>query len=233
MTGAGIGEVLVSARSFHEVRRDVRPHRRRPGRAGAGLPRRRGRLHRDRAGPRARRHRGGPRLRRRAGRRWPPWPSARPTRRGGATPTCSRTPRTTSGPPSPTRRSTWSSGSPRSRPSPRASPPARSATSRALSRTCPSPTPPSTWRCARTCCSPTPTASTPPGTWPRSLELARVATEVRVFPLVSHLDGRRYARLDRLRDDLAARGVASQVRRVGYELQRGGDEMLVLGGGAS
>ena len=65
------------------------------------------------------------------------------------------------------------------------------------------------------------------------LELSRVAAEVRVFPLVSHVDGRPYARLDRLRDDLAAHGVASEVRRAGYELQRGGDEMLVLGAGAS
>lgn len=60
------------------------------------------------------------------------------------------------------------------------------------------------------------------------VELARVGRQVRVFPLVSHVDGSRYPHLDRLRDALAERGIASYVRRVGYELQRGGDEVLVL-----
>ena len=65
------------------------------------------------------------------------------------------------------------------------------------------------------------------------VDLVRVAAQVRVFPLVSHVDGRPYEHLDRLRDDLAARGTPSEVRRVPYELQRGGDEMLVLAGAAS
>ena len=65
------------------------------------------------------------------------------------------------------------------------------------------------------------------------LDLVRVAGQVRVFPLVGHVDGRRYARLDALRDDLAADGVASELRHVPYELQRGGDQVLVLAGAAS
>lgn len=61
------------------------------------------------------------------------------------------------------------------------------------------------------------------------VELARVAIrQVRIFPLVSHVDGQRYPGLGRLCDALAERGIASRVRRVGYELQRGGDEVLVL-----
>ena len=65
------------------------------------------------------------------------------------------------------------------------------------------------------------------------VELVRVAAEVRVFPLVSHVDGGPYEHLDALRDDLAARGTTSEVRRVPYELQRGGDQVLVLTGAAS
>ena len=65
------------------------------------------------------------------------------------------------------------------------------------------------------------------------VEMLRVAAEVRVFPLVSHVDGRAFDHLDALRDDLAARGIASQVRGVPYELQRDGDQVLVLGAGAS
>ena len=59
-------------------------------------------------------------------------------------------------------------------------------------------------------------------------ELLRVAREeVRVFP---HIDTAyvRYPALDGLRRRLAADGVDSEVRRVDYEFQRGGDEVLVL-----
>ena len=59
-------------------------------------------------------------------------------------------------------------------------------------------------------------------------ELARVAThEVRVFPLVDTTTVR-WPDLPRLMDDLAASGVACEVRRVGYEFIKNGDEMLVL-----
>jgi hypothetical protein len=58
-------------------------------------------------------------------------------------------------------------------------------------------------------------------------ELHRVARgEVRVFPLVDQ-SGRPVPRLlSRLRATL---GIPQHIRRVGYEFQRGGNEMLVLG----
>jgi hypothetical protein len=59
-------------------------------------------------------------------------------------------------------------------------------------------------------------------------ELLRVAREeVRVFPLIDTAYVR-YPGLDDLRRRLAATGVDSEVRRVDYEFQRGGDETLVL-----
>ncbi len=59
-------------------------------------------------------------------------------------------------------------------------------------------------------------------------ELLRVAREeVRVFPLIDTAYVRHPA-LDVLRRRLAADGVDSEVRRVDYEFQRGGDEVLVL-----
>ena len=59
-------------------------------------------------------------------------------------------------------------------------------------------------------------------------ELLRVAREeVRVFPLIDTAYVRHPA-LDDLRRRLAADGVDSEVRRVDYEFQRGGDEVLVL-----
>lgn len=59
-------------------------------------------------------------------------------------------------------------------------------------------------------------------------ELARVAgEEVRIFPLVDTTTAP-WPDLDRLRDDLAGHGVRSEVRRVGYEFIRNGDEVLVL-----
>jgi len=59
-------------------------------------------------------------------------------------------------------------------------------------------------------------------------ELLRVAREeVRVFPLIDTAYVR-YPALDALRRRLAADGVESEVRRVDYAFQRGGDEVLVL-----
>jgi len=59
-------------------------------------------------------------------------------------------------------------------------------------------------------------------------ELMRVVThEVRIFPLVDTTTAP-WPHLDRLRGDLDADGVASEVRRVSYEFIRRGDEMLVL-----
>lgn len=59
-------------------------------------------------------------------------------------------------------------------------------------------------------------------------ELARVAREeVRVFPLIDTAYVR-YPTLDELRRRLAADGLESEVRRVDYEFQRGGNEVLIL-----
>ena len=49
--------------------------------------------------------------------------------------------------------------------------------------------------------------------------------EVRVFPLLD-TTYIRYAGLDRLRRALDADGVASEVSRVDYEFQRGGNQMM-------
>lgn len=61
-------------------------------------------------------------------------------------------------------------------------------------------------------------------------ELIRVArTQVRVFPLVGHVDGRVHRTLGILREQLAAAGITTAVRATaGYEFQRGGNQMLVL-----
>lgn len=62
------------------------------------------------------------------------------------------------------------------------------------------------------------------------LELVRVsAGEVRVFPLVDS-EGAVHADLGGVRSDLSARGVSSELRRVPYEFQSGGDTMLVWEG---
>ncbi|MFE9660775.1 hypothetical protein [Streptomyces sp. NPDC005955] len=61
------------------------------------------------------------------------------------------------------------------------------------------------------------------------LDLARVARwEVRLFPVLLHTSDLRYGALDRLRGELADRGVPSRLERVAYAFQPGGDEMLVL-----
>jgi hypothetical protein len=61
-------------------------------------------------------------------------------------------------------------------------------------------------------------------------ELARLsAGEARVFPLLD-TELTAYPRLDELRARLAAEGVASEIRRVPYEFQRGADRMLVCAG---
>jgi hypothetical protein len=59
-------------------------------------------------------------------------------------------------------------------------------------------------------------------------ELVRVAAgEVRIHPLCG-LDGRTYSGLPRLRRELRASGIASEVVRVDYEFFAGSDSMLVL-----
>ena len=57
------------------------------------------------------------------------------------------------------------------------------------------------------------------------LELCRVASEVRVFPLVA-LDGRPSPDVDRIVGDLADRGHTVTIETVDYEFQRGANEMM-------
>src|SRR5258707_510608 len=60
------------------------------------------------------------------------------------------------------------------------------------------------------------------------LELVRVsAGEVRIHP-VCNAAGRTYAELPRLRADLAAQGIRSDIVPVAYEFFAGADSMLVL-----
>lgn len=56
-------------------------------------------------------------------------------------------------------------------------------------------------------------------------EMLRVAREVRVFPLLT-LDGKRSPHLDFVTEHLGKLGFSITVRRVPYEFQRGGNEML-------
>jgi hypothetical protein len=60
-------------------------------------------------------------------------------------------------------------------------------------------------------------------------ELTRVASEVRVFPLLT-LKRKASQHLDAVRFALEADGWSSEVVRVNYELQRGGNQMLRLSG---
>ncbi len=64
-------------------------------------------------------------------------------------------------------------------------------------------------------------------------ELARVsAGEVRIHP-VCGVDGRKYAELDRLQEELHASGIATKLVRVNYEFFIGASSMLVLNPRAS
>lgn len=56
-------------------------------------------------------------------------------------------------------------------------------------------------------------------------EMARIGREVRIFPLVD-LEGEPSRHLEPLRRELAVLGYETAVRRVGYEFQKGGNEML-------
>jgi hypothetical protein len=60
-------------------------------------------------------------------------------------------------------------------------------------------------------------------------ELCRVAEEVRIFPLVE-LDGRKSRHLGALITALTQEGLAPQIVGVPFEFQKGGNQMLRLGG---
>lgn len=59
-------------------------------------------------------------------------------------------------------------------------------------------------------------------------EMARVAHEVRVFPVLVAFSGEVSPHLAPIRTQLQQEGFAVEVRKVDYEFQRGGNEMLVL-----
>jgi SAM-dependent methyltransferase len=59
------------------------------------------------------------------------------------------------------------------------------------------------------------------------LELLRVARQVRVFPLLT-LDGRPYPGMGLVRSKLEEAGVKIAIRKVPYEFQKNGNEMLVF-----
>lgn len=59
------------------------------------------------------------------------------------------------------------------------------------------------------------------------LELCRVAPEVRIFPLLD-LEGERSRHLGPVIEQLHGRGLATEIREVDYEFQKGGNEMLLI-----
>jgi len=56
-------------------------------------------------------------------------------------------------------------------------------------------------------------------------ELCRVATEVRIFPLLA-LGGERSPYVDRVMEEVQSFGYVASVERVQYEFQRGGHQMM-------
>ena len=60
------------------------------------------------------------------------------------------------------------------------------------------------------------------------IEMARVAPEVRVFPLVTAFTGELSPHLAPVMEYLRSRNYAVEVRQVEYEFQRGGNRMLVV-----
>jgi SAM-dependent methyltransferase len=58
-------------------------------------------------------------------------------------------------------------------------------------------------------------------------EMVRVAREVRVFPLLT-LDGAPSPHLSFVTEGLITQGFTVQIKRVSYEFQRGGNEMLLI-----
>jgi hypothetical protein len=59
-------------------------------------------------------------------------------------------------------------------------------------------------------------------------ELLRVSSEVRIFPLLQ-LDGEPSTYLDAVIQELDSKGIQAQIQTVGYEFQKGGNQMLKIG----
>jgi hypothetical protein len=60
------------------------------------------------------------------------------------------------------------------------------------------------------------------------VELARVAAEVRIFPIVENFSGVRSRHFDAVYDALTSQGYRLQLCPVPYHFQKGGNEMLVM-----
>ncbi len=58
------------------------------------------------------------------------------------------------------------------------------------------------------------------------IELCRVATEVRIFPLLVNMTGDSSTHLQPVIQELEARNYSVNVKKVAYEFQKGGNEML-------
>ncbi|WAK02496.1 class I SAM-dependent methyltransferase [Methylobacter sp. YRD-M1] len=58
-------------------------------------------------------------------------------------------------------------------------------------------------------------------------EMLRIACQVRVFPLLT-LAGTRSPHLESIMQSLESQGFGAEIRRVPYEFQRGGNEMLLI-----
>mgnify|MGYP001794837229 FL=1 len=58
--------------------------------------------------------------------------------------------------------------------------------------------------------------------------MRRVASEVRVFPVVTQFSGETSPHLDAVINQLTDRGFQVEVRKVDYEFQKGGNEMLLV-----
>jgi hypothetical protein len=58
-------------------------------------------------------------------------------------------------------------------------------------------------------------------------ELLRVSSEVRIFPLLQ-LDGQPSTYLDAVLQELSSKGIQAQIQTVGYEFQKGGNQMLKI-----
>ena len=58
-------------------------------------------------------------------------------------------------------------------------------------------------------------------------ELLRIAPEVRIFPLIK-LDGEPSPYMELVMEELSNRGYDVQVKTVGYEFQKGGNQMLSI-----
>ncbi len=62
------------------------------------------------------------------------------------------------------------------------------------------------------------------------IEMCRVATEVRIFPLLLNFSGEVSPILQPVMSELEARGYRVEIRKVPYEFQKGGNQMLCISG---